>query len=305
LPAASQLASLLIIIVFVIIVLEQHFRARMRYAETKKSQRAKRIPLKRQKKWLILGYIITVWFLAFLLPLLQLGSWALQSMTSDFDLERYQEFLIHSLSLSGLAALITCTVVTMIVYAARRFPGNAMQFAVRASTIGYALPGTVLAIGIFIPLTWLDGKLSDWAFTLFQIETGLLIQGTIIIMLLAYLIRFMAVSHYPIHGAMQRITPSIEEAAMGMGLHGWAMLRRIHLPILKSGIFTGAALVFVDVMKEMPITLMTRPFGWDTLAVRVYQLTSEGAWEQAAVPAVTLVLAGLLPIILFMRQTEH
>ena len=305
LPAASQLASLLIIIVFVIIALEQHFRARIRYAESKKSQRADRILLKGKKKWLVLCFIATVWFLAFLLPLLQLGSWALQSITSDFDLERYQEFLMHSLSLSGLAALITCTVVTMIVYAARRFPGSSMQFAVRTATIGYALPGTVLAIGIFIPLAWLDGQLSDWAFALFQIETGLLIQGTIIIMLLAYLIRFMAVSHYPIHGAMQRITPSIEEAAMGMGLHGWAMLRRIHLPILKSGIFTAAALVFVDVMKEMPITLMTRPFGGDTLAVRVYQLTSEGAWEQAAVPAVTLVLAGLLPIIFFMRQTEH
>ncbi|MCB1985501.1 MAG: iron ABC transporter permease [Burkholderiales bacterium] len=304
LPAASQLASLLILIVFVIIVLEQHFRARMRFAETKKSQRADRIVLSGCRKWLVLFYILCVWFLAFLLPIMQLVNWSIDTVTSDFDAQRYFEFLRHSLSLSGLAALITCTVVTMIVYAARRFPGKAMQFAVRTATIGYALPGAVLAIGIFVPLAWLDGKLSDLAYAFLHIETGLLIQGTIIIMLLAYLVRFMAVSHYPINGAMQRVTPSIEEAAMGMGMHGWSMLSRVHLPILKSGIFTGATLVFVDVMKEMPITLMTRPFGWDTLAVRVFEMTSEGQWEQAALPAVTLVLAGLLPIVFFMRQTE-
>ena len=304
LPAASQLASLLILIVFIIIVLEQHFRAHMRYAETKKSQRADRILLTGYHKWFVLSFILTVWFFAFLLPLMQLLNWTIQTVSSDFDLQRYLEFLSHSLSLSGLAALITCTVVTMIVYAARRFPGKSMQFAVRTATIGYALPGTVLAIGIFVPLAWLDGKFSELAYTFFQIETGLLIQGTIMIMLVAYLIRFMAVSHYPINGAMQRITPSIEEAAMGLGMHGWSMIRGIHLPILKSGIFTGATLVFVDVMKEMPITLMTRPFGWDTLAVRVFEMTSEGEWEQAALPAVTLILAGLLPIIFFMRQTE-
>jgi iron(III) transport system permease protein len=253
----------------------------------------------------VLTFIVTVWFFAFLLPLLQLLYWAMQSISLGFDLERYLEFLAHSLFLSCLAAFVICTFVTMIVYAARRFPGRSMQFAVRTATIGYALPGTVLAIGIFIPLAWLESQLSELAFVLFQLETGLLIQGTIVVMLTAYLIRFMAVSHYSIHGAMQRITPSIEEAAMGMGLHGWVLLRKIHFPILKSGIFTGATLVFVDVMKEMPITLMTRPFGWDTLAVRVYEMTSEGAWEQAAVPAVTLVLAGLLPILFFMRQTEN
>ncbi len=123
-------------------------------------------------------------------------------------------------------------------------------------------------------------------------------------MLIAYMTRFLAVSHSPIDSAMQRITGSIDEAAMALGLSGWAILRRVHLPMLKGGIFTAATLVFVDVMKEMPITLMTRPFGWDTLAVRIFEMTSEGQWEQAALPAVTLVLAGLLPIILFMRQTD-
>jgi iron(III) transport system permease protein len=113
------------------------------------------------------------------------------------------------------------------------------------------------------------------------------------------------VGHSPIDSAMQRITESIHEAATSLGLNGWAMLGRVYLPLLRGGIFTAAALVFVDVMKEMPITLMTRPFGWDTLAVRIFEMTSEGAWEQAALPAVALVLAGLVPIVLFIRQTER
>lgn len=303
--AASQLASILIVIIFVIVVLEQQFRSRMRYAETKKSQRAQRIWLTGYHQWGVLIFVTLVWFLAFLLPLLQLVYWTIQSVTSDLDLQRYLEFLLHSLSLSGLASLIICIVVLMTVYAARRFPSRSMRLAVRTATLGYALPGTVLAVGIFIPITWLENRFSDLALHLFKIETDLLIQGTIAIMLLAYLIRFMAVSHYPINGTLQRITPSIEEAAMGMGLHGWAMIRKIHLPILKSGIFTGITLVFVDVMKEMPITLMTRPFGWDTLAVRIFEMTSEGQWEQAALPAVTLILTGLLPILFFMRQTDE
>jgi iron(III) transport system permease protein len=124
-------------------------------------------------------------------------------------------------------------------------------------------------------------------------------------MLIAYITRFLAVGHSPIDSAMQRITESIHEAATSLGLNGWAMLGRVYLPLLRGGIFTAAALVFVDVMKEMPITLMTRPFGWDTLAVRIFEMTSEGAWEQAALPAVALVLAGLVPIVLFIRQTER
>lgn len=304
LHAASQLASLLIMIVFVVIVVEQQFRARMRYAENKRSARAQRIQLTGWRNWLVTGFVLSVLFFAFLLPVTQLSVWAIQSFAHDYDVVRYLEFLWHSISLSGLAAVLTCLVVIAMVYAARRYPGPAMRTAVRTATIGYALPGAVLAIGVYVPLVWLDGRLSELILHWFQIETGQLIQGTLMIMLIAYLIRFMAVSHYSIDGAMQRITHSIDEAAMSLGLHGWVMIRKVHIPILKPGIFTAATLVFVDVMKEMPITLMTRPFGWDTLAVRIFEMTSEGQWEQAALPAVTLVLAGLIPIILFMRQTE-
>lgn len=303
LPAASQLASLLITLVFALIIIEQQFRARMRFAETKRSSHADRILLSGWKASAAICFAASVLFFAFVLPIMQLGGWAAHSLMQSFD-QRYLEFLLHSLLLSAMATLITCFVAILLVYAVRLYSNTFTRIAVRIATIGYALPGAVLAVGIFIPLAWLDDQLNEWLLTLFQIEAGLLIQGTVGVMLIAYMTRFLAVAHYPIDSAMQRITRSIDEAAIGFGLTGWAVLRSVHLPMLKTGIFTAAALVFVDVMKEMPITLMTRPFGWDTLAVRIFSLTSEGEWQQAALPAVTLVLAGLVPIILLMRQTD-
>ncbi len=303
LPAASQLASLLLVIVFALIVMEQQIRIRMRYAEVKQSARADRIALSGWRSVTATALASGTLFFAFLLPIGQLVIWAANSLVQDLD-SRYLGFLWHSLLLSTLAALLTCTVALLLVYATRRHPDAATRNAVRIATLGYALPGTVLAVGMFVPLASLDNWIGEVTLQLFQIETGLMIQGTLAIMLLAYLTRFLAVSHSPIDSAMQRITSSIDEASMSMGINGWMMLRRVHLPILKSGIFTAGALVFVDVMKEMPITLMTRPFGWDTLSVRIFEMTSEGAWEQAALPAVALVISGLIPIILFMRQTE-
>jgi iron(III) transport system permease protein len=303
LPAASQLASLLLVIVFALIVMEQQIRIRMRYAEVKQSARSDRIALSGWRSATATALASGTLFFAFLLPIGQLVIWAANSLVQDLD-SRYLDFLWHSLLLSTLAALLTCTVALLLVYATRRHPDAATRNAVRIATLGYALPGTVLAVGMFVPLASLDNWIGEVTLQLFQIETGLMIQGTLAIMLLAYLTRFLAVSHSPIDSAMQRITSSIDEASMSMGINGWMMLRRVHLPILKSGIFTAGALVFVDVMKEMPITLMTRPFGWVTLSVRIFEMTSEGAWEQAALPAVALVISGLIPIILFMRQTE-
>lgn len=303
LSAASQLASVLIVIVFAVIVIEQQLRCGMRYAETRQSARIQPIPLSGWRAWSITALATGTLFLAFVVPVSQLSIWAAKVFARDFD-QRYLEFLWHSLLLSAAAAVLTCGVALLMVYAARRHPDRVTRAAVRISTIGYALPGAVLAVGIFIPVAWLDNRLSEIASQLFDLQGGLIVQGTLATMLIAYMTRFLAVSHSPIDSAMHRITPSIDEAARGLGLTGWATLRRVHLPILKGGIFTATSLVFVDVMKEMPITLMTRPFGWDTLAVRIFEMTSEGEWEQAALPAVTLVLAGLLPIIFLMRQTE-
>jgi iron(III) transport system permease protein len=159
-------------------------------------------------------------------------------------------------------------------------------------------------VGTYIPIAWIDNKLRD-GLMLFGYDGGLVLQGTMITMLIALVVRFLAVGFSPIDGNLQRITRSVDESARSLGASGLTLLRRIHLPILRGGLFTAMTLVFVDVMKEMPITLMTRPFGWDTLAVRVFEMTSEGEWERAALPAVSIVLAGLIPIIMMTRHAER
>jgi len=303
LSGASQLASVLVLLVFAFILLEQLTRSRLRYSQAGKHSLAVRIPLEGWRGWLAAGYAAAVLLVAFVLPVGQLALWSASVFARDFD-ERYASFLWHSLSLGGIAAVLTAGCALILAYAQRRHADPWTRGVVRIATLGYAVPGPVLAVGIFIPLAWLDNQLIHLSKTLLGHDPGLLLQGTLLVMLPAYLTRFLAVGYSPIESAMQRITRNLDEAARTFGVAGLRMLRRVHLPMLRGGLFSAAALVFVDVMKEMPITLMTRPFGWDTLAVRIFEMTSEGEWERAALPAVALVLAGLLPIALLVRQTE-
>lgn len=293
--AASQLASLLVLLVFVFLLMEQYATYRMRYTRSERSGiSGDRISLSPIKKWLAFAFSLLILSAAFLIPLAQLLFWSRNILHADLD-SRYFELLSHSLFLGALAALLTVVAVLILVYANRLHHTLAVRIMVRIATLGYALPGSVLAVGIFIPLVWFDTQL----IALFDLD--LFLQGTLLAMFSAYLVRFLAVAHHPIQSAIQRISPGIDESARNLSCSGWAMLRRIHLPIMQGGLMTALVLVFVDVMKEMPITLMTRPFGWDTLSVRIFEMTSEGEWERAALPAVALVLAGLIPVIMLTR----
>lgn len=303
LPAAAQLSSVLVLLVFVFILLEQRIKSRMRYTQSRLSARAERIVLCGWARYLACTYALSVLLFAFLLPTVQLFVWTFEIFREEFD-QRYLELLSHSLGLGLAAALLVTTVALLLAYAGRRHRDRLTGFLVRVATLGYALPGTVLAVGIFIPLAGLDNLLINLARSLIGVDLPPLLQGTVFIMLLAYMIRFMAAGFKPIDSAMHRVTGNIDEASRLMGLRGPKLLLKVHLPILRGGLFTALTLVFVDVMKEMPITLMTRPFGWDTLAVKIFELTSEGEWERAALPALSLLLTGLLPIILLMRGAE-
>jgi len=304
LSAAAQLSSILVVFVFVIILIEQRMRLRMRYYQPgRHSTEMKRYRLKGPAKWLAFTASLLVLSIAFIIPVVQLLFWSVEVVTDELN-NRYFGFLIRSLLLGVLAAIITCFFALILSYAKRHYPDRLTNFLVRTSTLGYALPGTILAVGIFIPNAFVDNVIITVSRNVFGIETGPVLQGTVAVMIMAYVVRFMAAGFNSIDNAMQRVTRSIDEAATLMGLRGLNMLRKIHIPILRGGVLTALTLVFVDVMKEMPITLMTRPFGWDTLAVKIYELTSEGEWERAALPAATLILAGLLPIILLTKHTE-
>ena len=303
LPAASQLASILIIVVFVIIIIEQQARARMRYTTVgKTSGDQERIRLSKGKAIAATCYASLIMLLAFIIPMVQLIVWAKEVVFQDFN-TRYFDFLWHSLTLATLAAITVASAAVILSVANRYYSDLMTRSLIRVSTLGYALPGPVLAVGAFIPVAWIDSQLRD-GLLFFGYDSGQILQGTMITMLIALVVRFLAVGFSPIDGNLQRITRSVDESARSLGASGLTLVRRIHLPILRGGLFTAMTLVFVDVMKEMPITLMTRPFGWDTLAVRVFEMTSEGEWERAALPAVSIVVAGLIPIILMVRHAE-
>jgi iron(III) transport system permease protein len=301
LTAAAQLASLLMIIVFSVVLLEQRLRSRHRYHA--RHAHEERIRLRGARACAASFYASAVFGMAFVVPVAQLAAWA----GADFGGFTFQiwPFLLRSLTLAGMATLLTGACALLLAYAARQRSDGASRAAIRFATFGYAVPGAVLAVGIFIPVVWFDNALANFLSAVFGLEQVRLLQGTLLVMLLAYLVRFLAVNFNPVEAAMSRITKSTEEAARSLGLDAKRVLWLVHVPMLKGGLLTGALLVFVDVMKEMPITLMTRPFGWDTLATRIFELTSEGQWELAATPAIALVVAGLVPIVWLSRHAER
>ena len=301
LDTAKQLASLLVLMVFVMLVLEQRSRGRRAYSQAGRGAPVPRIVLAGWHGWAAAAAASAVLLLAFVLPLLQLGYWASRDFASQFSAD-FLTYAWRSVLLSLLAAGLVTFLALLLCYVVRREGSRAFKLAARVATLGYAIPGTVLAVGVFVPVAWLDNQiiaLMGW-----EGEVTAVFKGTLLAMLVAFVARFLAVAYSSVESAMNRITRSHDEAARNLGVSGWALLRRVYLPLLSGGLFSGVLMVFVDVMKEMPITLMTRPFGWDTLSVRVYNMTSEGMWDQAALPAIAIVLAGLLPVILLSRQRD-
>ncbi|CAG36124.1 ABC transporter permease [Desulfotalea psychrophila] len=304
LQAAAQLSSILVLFALVLVLVEASYKAKMRFYSNGKGRNAySRIQLKGwQARGATLACSLMVIF-AFVLPVIQLVYWAIG--LAGKDLPNYASQAGQTLFLGGGAAVLTCLCALLLSYVKRRSPHRLNLLCAKVSTIGYALPGTVLAIGIFIPIVWLDNQLQIIAQYLFQVNIGTVFQGTLFVMFMAYVVRFLAAGFSAIDSNMLGISPSLDEAASLTGVKGRRLIRLIHLPLLKKGLLTALILVMVDVVKEMPITLMTRPFGWDTLAVKIYELTSEGEWERAALPSLYLVLASIIPVILLIRQTEE
>lgn len=297
LSAAAQLASILIVFVLVAVVFEQRSRARMRYGAVGRSAASRRIRLSPLLATLAFAYAGLVLAIAFVIPVTQLALWTRDVVASDLD-SRYWSFAWHSVLLSGIGAVMVVAIALLLAYAGRQRPSSGMTWLQRVATLGYAFPGAVLAVGLFIPVAWLDNQIIEAGRAWFGFEGTEILKGTLVVMLLAYLVRFLAVGFGPVDSGLHRITRNVDEAARNLGIGTAGLLARVHLPMLRASLLTAAALAFVDIMKEMPITLMTRPFGWDTLAVRVFEMTSEGEWERAALPSLAIVIAGIIPVIL-------
>jgi len=302
LQAASQLASLLLLFVFVSLMTERFTRKRADYHDTMRSGKTPRFRFNGWRGWGITALLTLFFSLAFLLPFIQLCLWAFEAVSEELD-TRYLGLLYHTLVLGLLAALVTTAGALILGFARRYQRDRITSLTVTLSTLGYALPGSVLAVGIMIAVTQADNFLHTFMATMGATTSGQILSGSVFALVLAYVIRFMAVAHGPVETGLSRIKHSLPEAAQTLGATPRHVLTKIYLPLLRPGLFTAMLLVLVDTMKEMPATLLMRPFGWDTLAVRIYEMTSEGEWERAALPAITLVLVGLLPVILLVRKT--
>jgi iron(III) transport system permease protein len=296
LNAAAQLASLLLLFVLVSLFFERAGRGRARY-EQQSARRLNRVKPKPLKRWLLFIYATSIFLLAFAIPLSRLIFWVVSTGARDFD-PRYWGLVSHTLLLGAGAAIVTVLVAVFLGYVKRTRNHWLTSAAVRGATVGYALPGSVLAVGIMLSFAaidrWLDARF----------DTGAVMIGGLLALVLAYAVRFLAVAYGPIEASLERIRPRLLEAARTLGSTPSETVRRVWLPLLTPGVLSALLLVLIDVMKEMPATLLLRPFGWDTLAVRIFEMTSEGEWSRAALPALTLVIVGLLPVYLLMKRTR-
>jgi iron(III) transport system permease protein len=303
LPTAAQLASFLVLLAFLALSLENRQRKLRRFASVARSPLAdRRFRLSGVRAVLAFGLCTSVLALAFIIPVGQLLLWSSDSLTRNFD-ARFGDYLINTLAGAGAGAVLIVTAAWLLSSVKRKYSGAGTALVVRIATLGYALPGTVLSVGIFIPLAWLDSRLGKAAQTVLDADLGPVFGGSLLALLLGYCVRFMAVGFGAVDSAMQRISPRMEEASRSLGVNGAEMLRQVHVPLLRGGLVSALVLVFVDITKEMPITLLMRPFGWDNLAVKIFEMTSEGEWQQAALPAIVLVAASLPPVIWLLRRS--
>ncbi len=291
---ALQIAAVMLLAVIALVLLEAHSRHRQSFVQLG-AVSAARLPLGRWR-WAAMGLCALVFALAFALPVARLG-WIAAAHLHELD-ARYVEFVWNGVLLSAMAATLTVAAALVLALAAREQPGLLSTLALRVGTVGYGLPGALLAIGLYVPVTRATGWLLD------RLQIDMALTGGIGLLLIAYGVRFTAVAHAPVSAALLRVRDSHLEAAQLLGVTGLRRLQQVHWPLLRGGLASAALLVFVDVMKEMPITLMMRPFGWNTLATRVFELTNEGEWRRAALPALSIVAVGLIPVLLLTRRAR-
>ncbi len=303
--AAMELAALLGAAALALILLERGLRGPARYTQTGgAAPRPAAVILRGWRAGLASAVCGLVLAGAFVFPVLQLGRWSIAELLSQGPggtlNVAFQRYMTTTAGLAALAALVTVLWALLLAHSVRLSGGRRARLGARLATLGYAMPGAVIGVGVLLTLTLLDRVTAGW-----PLLGGLLLSGSLAGLTYAYGVRFLAVAHNSVEAGLDTVTPTLEQAARSLGAGPWRVLRRVHVPLLSRGLLTAAVLVFVDVLKELPITLLLRPFGMDTLAIWAYLLASEGFWEAAAVPALSILLAGLLPVIILMRMSGH
>ncbi|MGB3245838.1 MAG: iron ABC transporter permease [Sulfitobacter sp.] len=299
---AAQLALCLLSFALLLAILERIQRGRARYHDA--ARRAQTIAPAQLRGWravaafmacgvpVVFGAVLPV------VILFWMGIGSEQNLLSP----RYLGFIRNSLTLAGVAAVVTVMAAIAVGFFQRSRRGRLADGAAYVARLGYAVPGGVIAVGLLVPFAAFDNALDGWMRSTFDISTGLLITGSIWLLIAAYLVRFLAAALGAYEGGQAMVHANMDAAARSLGQTPLGTLRRVHLPILAPSLLTALLIVFVDVMKELPATLIMRPFNYDTLAVQAYRLASDERLDGAAVPSLVIVAMGLLPVILICRQ---
>ena len=303
LGGAAQISSVALAFVMLLVWLERMSRRQQKYFQQghRRFERLPVIDLYGFKKWLVVTLCLMPVIFGFLVPAGLLLYYSVVYFESSFTAE-FRELFFNSLSLSIIAALVATLFAVILTYSRWMSSHWFHRLAVRLTTMGYALPGAILALGVLIPLAAFDRWIDGISERIFDFDLGLLFSGTVFAILMAYVIRFLAVAFGSVESSMTKVTPTMDMAARSLGYSARETLMKFHLPLLKGGIVAALLLVFVDCMKELPATLILRPFNFDTLATYVYQYASDEQLERCALGALVIVLSGLIPIIILNRS---
>lgn len=304
-PAATQLAAVLLGAAAWLLAIERLSRGRARFTHPARLPRPPmRVRLRGARGGAATAACTLAVGLGFGLPVLQLAVWARATLARDGIPEGFGGALFASLALAAGTATLVTGVGLLLGYAVRLHPTRLVRGAVRLAGLGYALPGAVIAVGILLPLAGLDHLLAAGLRALTGTPPDLLLTGSVAGLLFAYLVRFLAIGQQAVEASLVRIPRTLDDVARCLGAGLGRTLRAIHLPLVRRGLLASLTLAFVDVMKELPATLLLRPLGLDTLAIATWQRTAESLWVEAAVPALALVLAGLAPVALALRAAR-
>ena len=302
--AAAQLAAMLLAFVLFLLTMERISRGRARYHNTTGRNRPMAgARLKGLAASLAVLACLLPLLLGFLLPAGLLLKMALTEGDAQFG-ERFLTLSRNSFVLAGVTAAIGVLLALLLAYGARLSRTTLASGLNRLVGLGYAVPGAVIAVGVLIPVTRLDNWLAGQWLAWFGHNPGLLLTGGIAALIYAYLVRFLAVALHTVESSLGKITPSMDDAARSLGLGQGETLKRVHAPMLRGSLLTAGLLVFVDVMKELPATLVMRPFNFDTLATQAYTLASDERLAEASTAALAIVVVGLLPLIALSRQVS-
>ena len=302
---AAKLASIFLIFVFAILALERWSRGRARFHHM--SIRYRPLPGWRLTGWraaFAVVFCAAPILFGFALPAGALVWWTWLSAAEVVNAD-YIRLVLTSVILAGSAALLTVLIALFLAYAARRSASRAVRGLTHVAAIGYAVPGAVLAVGIVIPFAALDKAINALSAEAFGWSPGLLFSGTVFALLFAYAVRFLAISYGAIDGGLTRITGHMDDAGRTLGANAMGVIRLVHAPLLRPSIAAAGLLIFVDVLKELPATLLLRPFGIDTLALRTYEYATDEQLVEAAPSALAIVLAGILPVVLLSRAMRR